>query len=117
MGYFTLLGTSFLYLILALYVYSVVLDSITKGKRYVLLNKQWFVVLSVSQLLAILFNVGDCGANGSFNFFERILGINGCHIRNEAFLGDLGYLVSYIFTGLYFLTLIYYVTTIRFTSE
>jgi len=71
MAFFTLVGTSFIYIILALYVYSVVLDSITKGKRYVLLNKQWFVVLSVSQLLAILFNVGDCGANGSFNSLKE----------------------------------------------
>jgi len=114
MRFFNLWGTASLYIIIALVVSSVVLISRSKGKRHVLLNRQWFILLLISQLLAILFNVGDCGdANGDFNFFERILGINGCHIGNKAFLGELGYLASYIFTGLYFMALILYLTTVR----
>lgn len=40
--------------------------------------------LIIVQLLAILFNYGDCGdASGSFNFFERILLMNGWNIIGE----------------------------------
>lgn len=40
--------------------------------------------LIIVQLLAILFNYGDCGdSSGSFNFFERILLMNGWNIIGE----------------------------------
>lgn len=40
--------------------------------------------LIIVQLLAILFNYGDCGdASCSFNFFERILLMNGWNIIGE----------------------------------
>lgn len=40
--------------------------------------------LIIVQLLAILFNYGDCGdASGSYNFFERILLMNGWNIIGE----------------------------------
>ena len=72
--------------------------------------------LIVAQLLAILFNFGDCGdANGSFNFFERLLLINGWNIIGEpcqqpyldqVFFGDFARATSNICFLIYFIILI-----------
>lgn len=68
------------------------------------------------QIIAILFNFGDCGdANGSFNFFERLFLINGWNIIGEpcqppyldqVFFDNFGVTISRICFLIYFVVLI-----------
>lgn len=68
------------------------------------------------QIIAILFNFGDCGdANGSFNFFERLLLINGWNIIGEPcqtpyldqlFFENFAFTISRICFLIYFVVLI-----------
>jgi hypothetical protein len=75
--------------------------------------------LIVAQLLALLFNFGDCGdANGSLNFLERLLLINGWNFIDEPcqppyldqlFFDDFARTTSNICFLIYFVILIVFI--------
>lgn len=73
--------------------------------------------LIVAQILALLFNFGDCGdGDGSFNFFERILLINSWEDCKTAYL-DLVFFENFAFIISRICFLIYFVILIVFMAK
>ncbi len=96
------------YLLITVIVFIRILILQISNRRYISIPKRKLCILAVLQILAILFNYGDCGdTSGSYSFFERILGINGWTACKEPLLGVLAIPISISFFTIYFLFLIY----------
>ena len=82
--YITTVNTSIL--IIAGIISSVI---IVISKRFNLVKKQVPIMIAL-QIIAILFNYGDCGdEKGGFSFFERVLGFNNAELCLPPYLNSI----------------------------